>query len=522
MRRALALLPLLLLGSCSPPAATAGPSLRYGLTLAPTGLDPHLNASSELTIPLGSVYDTLVFQDPETQEFVPGLASRWEISPDGRTYTFYLRQDVEFHDGTPFDANSVKVNLERVLDPENLSQKAASMLGPLESIAVRDPSTVVLQLSQPFAPLLDSLSQVYLGMASPKALAQWGGAEYQFHQVGTGPYRFVEYVPNDHLTLQANPDYDWAPSVYQHDQPYYRQVTFRFFEDPATRALALETGDVDVIGEMPPHDAERLVSSGKYQLQAVPIPGQPLQLFFNTTRSPTSDPSVRRALLLSVDRARLVRTVFGEHSSVAEGLLSAGTPGASPAVPAELFDPAEAASLLDAAGWRRGSDGLRQRDGVRLGITLIVPPWGSNPEAAQLVSAAWSELGAEVDLQVAPGFGPLKEAQAGGEYHVIGVNFFGSDPDLLRPFFSSDGLYNWTGWSDPDLDALLVAAAESTAPRSERLAMYSQVAEEVASQALVLPIRDYTNLVVHRRDLSNLSFSRQGWNPYLIDLRPAP
>jgi peptide/nickel transport system substrate-binding protein len=287
-------------------------------------------------------------------------------------------------------------------------------------------------------------------------------------------------------------------------------------------APVLGTLEVDVIGEVPPHDAERLAASGEFNLQAVPIPGQPLQLLFNALRPPTDDPSVRRALLLSVDRPSVVATVFGAQSKVAEGLLSASTPGASRAVPADLYDPAQAAALLDAAGWRLGPTGRRERQGQPLAIQLVVPPWGANPEAAQLVTAAWTDLGATVDLQVAPGFGPLKEAQAAGTYNAIGVNLFGSDPDLLRPFFTSDGLYNWTGWSDPEVDALLETGAESVASRSERMALYAQVADRVATESLVLPIRDYTNLVVHRSGLTDLRFSPQGWNPYLIDLRPAP
>src|SRR4030042_5650862 len=108
-------------------AGTQEDTLRYGLTLAPTGLDPHLNASVELGIPLSSVYDTLVFLDPETGQFVPGLAEGWEVTPDGLRYTFYLRQDVVFHDGTPFNAEAVRSNLKRILDPENRSQRALSM-----------------------------------------------------------------------------------------------------------------------------------------------------------------------------------------------------------------------------------------------------------------------------------------------------------------------------------------------------------------------------------------------------------
>jgi peptide/nickel transport system substrate-binding protein len=196
----------LLLGcfACSP-AAPAEKELRYGLTLVPTGIDPHVHASSELGIPLASVYDTLVFRD-SAGSFVPGLAERWEVSPDGLQYTFFLRRGVRFHDGTAFNAPAVKANLDRVLDPATKSQKARFMIDSVKTVTVVGDFTVRLDLSQPFAPLLDSLSQVYLGMASPAALEKWG-ADYQFHQSGTGPFRFVEYAAGDHLTLERNPDY---------------------------------------------------------------------------------------------------------------------------------------------------------------------------------------------------------------------------------------------------------------------------------------------------------------------------
>jgi peptide/nickel transport system substrate-binding protein len=179
--------------------------LVYGLTLSPTGIDPHINASSELGIPLRSVYDTLVYREAETLEFVPGLAESWVISPDGLTYSFTLRQGISFHDGTPFDAEAIRVNIERILNPANNSLKAAQLLGPLAQVNVIDPYHVDLVLSEPFAPLLDGLSQPYVGIASPAALAEYDAATYQFHQVGTGPYRFAEYLPNDRLVLNGIP-----------------------------------------------------------------------------------------------------------------------------------------------------------------------------------------------------------------------------------------------------------------------------------------------------------------------------
>src|SRR5689334_22920402 len=114
----------------------------YGLTLVPSGIDPHINASSEMGIVLRSVYDTLVYRNDVTHEFVPGLAASWKVSPDGLTYTFVLRQDVKFHDGTPFNADAVKANLIRVVDPANHSQKAVQLIGPIRDIQVHDPYTL--------------------------------------------------------------------------------------------------------------------------------------------------------------------------------------------------------------------------------------------------------------------------------------------------------------------------------------------------------------------------------------------
>lgn len=515
--------------TCSISLAACSKSIRgdapvvYGLTLAPSGIDPHLNASSELTIPLRSVYDTLIFQDPESGAFVPGLAERWEVSTDGLTYTFFLRRDVVFHDSTPFDAEAVRANLEYTLNPDNHSQKARFMLGPLDEIQVLDEYTIALHLQEPYAPLLDSLAQSYLGLASPKALEDWGPSDYQFHQVGTGPYRFVEYIPNDHLTLEANSDYEWGPSIYQHPKAEIQTIIFRFYEDPATRALALESGEVDVIGEIPQQDAARLTTEERFEVHAVPIPGQPLQYMFNTLRPPTDDLRVRRALVMAVDRPSVVSTIFGPYSPVSEGPLSSNTLGFTPDFPYPGFDRSQAGDLLDQAGWiDQDGDGLRSRAGEPLALTLVVPPWGSNSDVGQLVAAAWEAVGANVRLEVAPGFGPLKEAQSAGEYHAIGINFFGADPDLLRSFYASDGLYSWTGHKNEALDLLLERGAHEWLDSETRLGLYAKVFEHIRDECLLLPVRDYVNLVVSNRRVSNLRFSSQGWSPLLIDLSLEP
>jgi peptide/nickel transport system substrate-binding protein len=512
---------LVAVSACTPIAPASG-TLNYGLTLAPSGIDPHLNASSELGIPLSSVYDTLVFLDPQTGTFVPGLAREWSISPDGTEYTFHLRRDVRFHDGTRFDAQAVRANLEYTLHPDNHSQKAAFMLGPFDRVETPDDFTAVLILKEPYAPLLDSLSQVYLGMASPQALESWGPVDYQYHQVGTGPYTFVEYVPNDHLTLQANPDYAWGPSIYKQRHASIETVTFRFYTDPATRALALESGSADIVGEVPPGDAERLSAEGSFSLLPVVIPGQPLQFMLNTDRIPTDELQVRRALILGADRAAIVQTIFGSTSPVAQGPLSANVMGFQALTPLPGYDPQEAARLLDEAGWDL-EDGttLRARDGEVLQLVIVAPLWGSNIEVAQLLQAHWARLGIDVQIETAAGFGPLKEAQAAGDYNLIGVNLFGTDPDQLRPFFTTGGSYNWSNVHSTELDRLLLEGSQSSQDPVARAALYVQAANLIREQALILPIRDYVNLVITNARVLDLRFSAQGWFPYLIDLQLA-
>ncbi len=294
-------------------APAAGGTLRYGLTLPVSGIDPHIHANSELGIALSSVYDTLVVQDKDGN-FHPSLAEKWEVSPDGKTYTFTLRKDVKFHDGTPFNAAAVVANLARIVDPATKSQKAVFLLGPYDSSEAVDEYTVRVKLKEPYAPLLDGLSQVYLGMASPAALKQWGD-QYQLHQVGTGPFRFVSYQERQSLVLERNPDYNWAPAIRGHQGPaYLDRIEFRFYADAATRLPALLAGQADVMGELPTTDAKQITSGAnaeRFKLYPVAVPGQPVQFFMNTKLAPLDDVKVRQALLYLTDRASLVKAVFG-------------------------------------------------------------------------------------------------------------------------------------------------------------------------------------------------------------------
>ncbi len=508
---------ILTLAACRPTPAPKGSKLVYGLTLTPSGIDPHVNASSELGIPLTSVYDTLVWQDLNG-EFVPGLAESWEISDDGLIYTFHLRKDVKFHDGTPFNAQAVKFNLDRIADPQTKSQKAVFMLGPYDHTEVVDDYTVEIHLKEPFAPLLDSLSQVYLGMASPAAIERWG-PDYQMHQVGTGPFKFKEYVPKDHLTLVRNPDYNWAPSVFNHQGPaYLEEIEFRFFVEPATRTLALESGEAQVMGEIPPQDAQRLSDNPDFQLIPVALPGTSLQLFLNTQRPPTDDLRVRQALIYAADREAIVETIFKNFSPVAYGPLSAVTMGYDQKV-AKLYshNPDRARSLLQEAGWvDADGDGIREKDGQPLRLDAYLMSWGFMPEVAQLLQAQFKAVGVEMVNQVVA-YPAALEAAREGKHHLIPFTLSSSDPDILRTFFHSNGGFNWAKVRDPRLDELLEEGAR-TLDLEKRKELYAEAQQIIMSQALIIPIRDYVNLNAASAQVKGLRYDLRGWFPWLHDV----
>src|SRR5258707_9030325 len=283
----------------------------YGLPLMPASFDPHVSDSVETGIVLRSVYDTVVYRDPQTKQIVPGLAEKWSVSDDGLTYTFTLRAEVKFHDGTPLDANAVAANLDRITKPTTKSQKALALLGPFDHYHVVDPLTIQIVLKTPYAPLLDGLCQVYTGIASPQALKQYDNAQYQYHQVGSGPYQMVDYGPGDHITLRRNPQYAWGPSFYSPPGPQtVDEVEFRFFTDPMARAPALESGAANVIGELSPADAILFTGNSQLRLYPQPIPGESLIFLMNLAHPPTDKIEFRRALIVAANRNAVVDAVF--------------------------------------------------------------------------------------------------------------------------------------------------------------------------------------------------------------------
>lgn len=527
VRAALCLILLLVMTGCATGNGDESGAVRrlvYGLTLSPSGFDPHVNQSSEMGIVLRQVYDTLVYRHPETGRFVAGLAESWTISEDQTIYTFVLRQNVTFHDGTPFNAQAVAANLNRITNPETRSQNALFLLGNYAGYTIIDNQTIEIRLSEPFAPLLDSLSQFYLGMASPSALETYGNERYQFNQVGTGPYRFVEYVPDSHLLIRRNPDYAWGPEFYAAPaQNAIEEVEFRFFRDAATRLTALEQGTVQIMGDIPPADARVLTGNSAFRIVTAQIAGQPDQLLINTQNAPTDNPSFRQAVMLAINRRAIVDALYQGFSPLASGPLTRNSEFyADMGENRYPFDPQQARALLSTLGYvDTDNDGFWDTVDGNIRLTMIVPPWGEYRQIAQLLQDQLGVVGIRLETVSVPDFPTLLSEVEKGTYHFVPFNSYGVDPAFLATYYSSTGSRNFAQVSDTTLDALLGNAVRDLNPAA-RAELYRQAQTTIMDAVLMIPLRERVNLNGVSNAVEGLSFDTYGWYPILYNASYAP
>jgi peptide/nickel transport system substrate-binding protein len=493
-----------------------GGTLTYGLLFSPSGFDPHINASWDLGVAVANVYDPLVYED-ESGQIQPGLAESWEVSADGKSYTFHLREGVTFHDGNPFDAEAVKYSFDRIVNPDTKSQFARTMLGPYESSEVIDEHTIQVNFSEPFAFFLARLGLPYLAIVSPEAVEEWG-EDYQFHQVGTGPFVFKEYIPQDHLTLVRNPDYNWPPAYGLHTGPaYLEEVVFEFLPDSATRGPALEAGDVDVAREMLPEQASRLGQHPDFSLLATAMTGQTMEFFMNTEREPTNDLKVRQALLYATDPTVSANTIFRGYFPPAYGPLSSITFDYNPAVE-DLYpyDPTKAAALLDEAGWvDSDGDGIRDKDGQPLVLEMIVQGWGHLEQLGQIVQGQLRQVGIDVQMEMMS-YPAALQAASDGTYHLTPYGGGGWDAGVLDGFFKSGAFFNWSKVASEELDSILVAASQELDPDA-RKELYGQAQQYIMEEALILPVLSEGQLVGINNRVQGLSYDPMGLWPRFYD-----
>ena len=485
-------------------------------------LDPHMDAQWEVLYILSAVYDTLVYQSADG-ELIPGLARAWRIDDGGRRYTFELRDDVTFHDGTRFDAEAVKFNIERILSLGSRSLKAGTLLPDFESISIVDEHTIRFELARPDNYFLFWLSMPYLAMVSPTAVQTWG-EQYHHHQSGTGPFMFSEYVVGDRYTLRRNPRSDWAPATHVESGPgLLEEIVWRFLPEPSTRAPALEAGDVDIAFDLLPTDAEHLAKSRRHTVFEAQLSGQPAFWFLNTTLPPTDDIRVRKALLFAADREAAVESIMRGFNPVAYGPLSAVTPEYAPELENLYpYDPERARALLAQAGWvDQDGDGVREKDGRDLLIRMSMVSWGKSRFFSEVLYSQLRAVGVELQLEMMDYSVQMEYGRDGSKNMLFMGGSGHSASDSLKGYFHSanaDSGFAWSKYRDSKLDALLDEAV-LTQDIELRADLYRRAQRLIMNQALILPIYDYVLLIGASKRVRGLSWGNTGLIPNYRELR---
>ncbi len=465
----------------------SGGEIIVGLNYEMDNLDPAVTPYAVSHWVMMNIFDTLVWRGVDGA-FYPGLADSWEINEDGTVYTFKLKTGVTFHDGTSFDAEAVKFAFDHIVDPETRSGFASSLLGPYDHTEVIDASTAAIHFSAPYAPFLDSASQSFLAIPSPTAV-QADREAFLRNPVGTGFMKFVEWIPNDRITLVRNDDYNWAPPIFDHTGPaHLDKISFRFYLDNSTRLAALEAGDANLIQSPLLNEIPRLSESTDF-LTNVPLnPGLPETVFCDTTVAPTDDLTVRKALNISLDRELLAQIGMFGQARPAYGPLWESTPFYSAAVESLYpYDPDAAKQMLDEAGWVEGSDGIREKDGQRLSVSL--PATDFTTSFDELAQGVWRDVGIELELIPMDG-AAADDAINNSEVNLYNNSWVSSDPVVLNNLFLSkniDGGYNWSKWASEELDQLL-EAGERTVDDAERTEIYAKVQAHIMENALIVPL----------------------------------
>lgn len=467
-------------------------------------VDPQQVGSNDTIYSVRQLVDSLTDQDPETGEIVPWLAESWEVSDDATTFTFHLRDGVTFSDGSALTAQVVKDNLDAVPDLGPLASLARGYLAGYTGTTVVDELTAQVTFSAPNVQFLQATSTHSLGLVSSASAALPPEQRCSEGIVGSGPFTLGEYVQNQSITLEKRDGYDWGSSRWDKDgEAYLDEIVFQIVPEAGVRTGSLQSGQVDAIGSVGQADEAALTGAG-VELQARANPGVVFGVTFNNSLPQFTDRAVRQAISLAVDRQEIVDAVFPTGTKPATSVLASTTPGHVDLSDTLTHDPDRAAELLDEAGWVPGSDGVREKDGVRLTLDVLwAPVIGTNQPALELLQQQLAEVGVEVTLREQPIAQTFTILQA-GDFEGAWGNVTRADPDILRGSYSTQ-LANLYRLPAGELDGLLSAQAAATDP-AEREDLVGQAQELLVEEAFTVPVVELQTTLGVSPDVHDLEF----------------
>jgi peptide/nickel transport system substrate-binding protein len=427
---------------------------------------------------------------PGSFDIRPWLATSWTLSPDGRTWTFVLRHNVKFQDGTDFDAAAVKTNIDRWRlkdDPLHVELKGdysyyqdqfGGLPGVIKDVRVLAPDKVQIVLTKPVAPMLANLAMPAFAMSSPAAMKA-RGADYFREPIGTGPYQVTDWVKDDHITLKAFDGY-WGA------KPRIQTVILRDIPDPSSSLIALQKGEIDGWEYPQPNDLPLIAKDKALALYHMP-PNNVMYLALNNGRRPFDNVLVRRAINEAIDAKAIVKNFYDPSAQVADEFLPEAVwpHGVKVSYP---YDPADARALLAKAGYPNGFS-------TTLWYMSLPRPYLPEPQrVAEAIQANLKSVGINATLEGFEWGTYLQRVQnAEADMALFGWSGDNGDPDnylyvlLDRDSATPPGAQNVCFWKDPRFHQL-VTQAQVVTDKSKRSALYKQALALVHDQAPCVPL----------------------------------
>jgi peptide/nickel transport system substrate-binding protein len=469
---------------------------------SPANLDPRVGTDAQSEFIDELLFDSLVRKDDHFN-LQPSAAESWDI-PDPQTYIFHLRHDMRFHDGHPVTARDVKWTLESMLNRTVISLKT-STYKLVDKIDAPDDSTVVIHLSEPFAPLLWNLSEGAFGI-----VPYGSGKEFNSHPVGSGPFRFVRATPDSEVVIERNDSY-WGHHAKM------QRIRFAVVPDTTTRALELRKGSahLSAINSLPADMVRAL--EREPNLEVVRHPGTTLAyLAFNLRDPILKDVRVRQALAHAIDRAPMLHYLFGGSGRLADSILPPQHWAYDGDVAHYPYDPDRANALLDAAGYPRG------KDGVRFHLNMKT----STEEATRLIAAVMQQqlrdVGIALDIRSFE-FGTFYSDVQKGAFQLYSLRWLGysnQDPDMFENVFHSASFppkrANRGYYSNPEMDRL-IEQGRKTVDQGKRKEIYDNIQRILARDLPYINFWYFDNVMVHSSRVQNIHYGPSADYQFLID-----
>lgn len=428
-----------------------------------TNYDPILASSGSDHSLLWPIYDTLISFSQELEP-QPGLAESWEL-PDDKTLILHLREGVTFHDGTEFDGEAVKFNLDRAKSDEST---VADLIN-IESVEVVDPATVKLHLKQPDSSLVLALSDRGGMMVSPTAVKEQGD-NFSQNPIGAGPFKLVKHIPNGEVVYEAYEDY------WQEGKPYLDKMTVKVMADENTRINALKSGEIDFADIISPANVQNLKNDSNIVLKDI-LPLRFNMIFINPSMPPFDNKNVRLAVMHGINREAIVQGLNFGQGTPANSIFPADYWAADPEMKID-YDPEKAKQLVKDSGLKE------------ISFSMIHFPIANYARGAEIIKDQLKEIGIEVNLQ------PMEVTKGHASYFheqtepAFSTTWTGrQDPQIaVQLLFSGDSYLNPGKYSTPEIESLISKAA-STYDNEERAELYKEISKKaLLEEAIGIPL----------------------------------